>query len=162
MTETHKLNLEFMGKLLPTAKEEGITVCLENMPFLDFSLSSPADILGLIKEIDDPSFAMCLDTGHANMCKDWHTPAQAIRNYSDLIKVLHVHDNKGNRDDHLAPFCGTINWKEFSTALYESRFDGVLSLECAPSGKLPKDIREDMYSIYYRIAKSVADLYKQP
>ena len=153
--ETRELNLEFMNKLLPIAKQEGITVCLENMPMLDFSLSSPTAIVELIKEINDPSFAMCLDTGHANICIDWHTPAEAIREYAKFIKVLHVHDNHGKRDEHLAPFHGTIDWKDFSAALHETAFDGVLSLECAPSGRLPNDILEDMYSIYYKIAKAV-------
>ena len=156
VTETRELNLEFMCKLLPVARQQGVTICLENMPFLDFSLSSPAAIAELVQEINDPAFMMCLDTGHANVCREWHTPARAIREYAPLVKALHVHDNKGKRDEHLAPFFGTIDWKDFSAALHETGFDGVLSLECAPSGKLPNDILEDMYSIYYRIAKAVS------
>ena len=154
-TETRELNLEFMSRLLPTAKQEGITICLENMPMLNFSISSPKAIVELIKEINDPSFLMCLDTGHANICKDWHTPAETIREYGKFIKALHVHDNKGKHDEHLAPFWGTVDWKAFSTALHETAFDRVLSLECAPGGKLPADIFEDMYPIYYRIAKAI-------
>ncbi len=153
--ETRELNLEFMNKLLPIAKQEGITVCLENMPMVDFSIASPTAIVELIEEINDQSFAMCLDTGHANICKDWHTPAEAIMEYGKFIKALHVHDNKGTRDEHLAPFNGTIDWQAFSAALHKSDFDGVLSLECAPSSNLPDDILEDMYSIYYKIAKAI-------
>lgn len=156
VTETRKLNLEFMGKLLHVAKQENVTICLENMPFLNFSLSSPAAIAEFVKEINDPAFMMCLDTGHANVCKDWHTPANAIREFAPLIKVLHVHDNNGKGDQHFAPFWGNIDWNDFSSALHETNFDGVLSLECKPNGKLPEDILEDMYSIYYRIAKSIS------
>ena len=158
VAETRALNLEFMDKLLQVAKREGVTVCLENMPFLDFSLSSPADIAEFIKEINDPAFMMCLDTGHANMHKDWHTPSESIREYSSIIKVLHVHDNKGRQDEHLVPFFGNIDWKAFSEALHETGFDGVMSLECEPNGNLPNDIREDMYSLYCRIAKAVCNL----
>lgn len=154
-SQTRELNLEFMTKLLQTAKREGITVCLENMPMSDFSIASPTAIVEFIKEINDSSFAMCLDTGHTNICKNWHTPAEAIREYGKFIKVLHVHDNNGKSDAHLAPFCGTIDWKAFSKALHESHFTGVLSLECAPNVNLPNDILEDMYAIYYRIAKAV-------
>lgn len=157
-SETRALNLEFMQKLLPTAKDEGITVCPENMPFPDFSLSSPAAIADLVEEINDPAFAMCLDTGHANICKDWHTPAQAITEFGHLIKTLHVHDNHGRRDEHLAPFYGTIDWRAFSQAIRDSGFEGVISLECSPSGKLPKDILEDTYAIYARIATALYDL----
>lgn len=158
--QTIEHNLEFMDKLLVTAKQEGIIICLENMPFLDFSLSSPSDIAEIVKQINDPLFAMCLDTGHANVCREWHAPAETIREYSKFIKVLYVHDNKGKRDDHLAPFFGTIDWNDFSVALRETCFDGVLSLECAPSGKLPNDILEDMYPIYCRIAKAVCELHR--
>lgn len=162
VSKTREINLDFMSKLLTYAKQFGITICLENMPFLDFSLSSPTTIVDIVKEIDDPSFAMCLDTGHANLCRNWSTPAAAIREYGRYIKVLHVHDNRGALDDHLAPFWGSIDWKDFSRALYDSRFEGVLSLECAPSPKLPKDIYEDMYTMYSRIAKSIFDLHTKP
>lgn len=154
-------NLEFMSKLLRAAKQEGVTVCLENMPFLDFSISSPESIADIIREIGDKSFAMCLDTGHANVCADWDSPAQTIYKYGKYIKVLHVHDNKGRRDDHLAPLFGTVDWQAFSQALRDTSFDGVLSLECAPSPKLPKEICEQMYSSYFKIAKAVSELYAQ-
>ena len=89
----------------------------------------------------------------------WHTPAEAIREYGKFIKVLHVHDNNGMRDEHLAPFLGTIDWQAFSAAIRKSDFDGVLSLECAPCSNLPNDLLEDMYSIYYKIAKAVYECH---
>lgn len=36
----------------------------ENMPFKNFSLSKPCDILRFVKAIDDENFKICLDTGH--------------------------------------------------------------------------------------------------
>ena len=153
--KTKALNLEFMRALLPTAKREGVTICLENMPFPDFSISTPAAIIEIVKEIDDPNFAMCLDTGHTNVCRGWQKPAAAMREYAEYIKVLHVHDNRKRKDEHLMPFYGSIDWKDFYKALCEVNFDGVLSLECAPSKKLPTDIMEDLYPIYFRIAKAI-------
>jgi hypothetical protein len=61
---TWELNLEFWSALLPTAKQYGMTICLENLPFLDFSLAKPQDVLRLVKAIDDPNVKICLDTGH--------------------------------------------------------------------------------------------------
>ena len=153
--ETRKLNLEFMKKLLAFAKSEGVIICLENMPFTQFSLSSPSDIADFVSEMNDPSFAMCLDTGHANVSSDYDTPANSLRKYGEYIKVLHVHDNFGIIDNHLAPFEGTIDWKDFSAALKETGFDGVLSLECAPDKNLPSDIFEDKYREYCEIARSI-------
>ena len=154
--KTLELNFEFMNRLLVAAKQEGIVICLENMPFRAFSLSSPAAIAELVKEMNDPSFAMCLDTGHTNVSPDRPTPAECIRQYGDIIKVLHVHDNKGQQDEHSMPFYGNIDWKDFSMALKETGFDGALSLECAPPSKLPDGILEDMYCVYANAAKAIA------
>ena len=157
---TREVNLEFMAKLISVARDEGVTICLENMPFLQFSLSSPTAIAEIVHEINSPNFAMCLDTGHANVYRDWLTPADSIRKHSDIIKALHVHDNDGREDRHLAPLHGTVDWRDFSLALHEVNFGGVLSLECTPRKTLPNDILEDMYSVYYKIAKTVSELYK--
>ena len=153
--KTHALNLEFMKELLETARKENVIICLENMPFTEFSLSSPTEIADFIYEINDPSFQMCLDTGHANVREDWLTPADSIRKYSDIIKILHVHDNMGRNDQHLAPFHGTIDWKDFGKALNETKFDGVISLETAPNRNLPNDILKEMYVLYAKIAKAI-------
>lgn len=148
--------LEILAKLLPTARREGVTICLENMPFRDgYSLSSPAEIAGLVREVNDPALAMCLDTGHANVRADWQSPAEAMRAYPKEIKVLHVHDNHGRHDEHLLPFFGTIDWADFSAALGETGFDGVFSLECAPNNRLPEDILADMYPLYKRVAGAI-------
>lgn len=163
--KTREVNFEFMRKLAEYAKLENITVCLENMPFRDFSLSSPEEIAKIADEINDPFFGMCLDTGHANMCADWGTPAQAVRKFKKHIKTLHVHDNGGRDDEHLLPYFGNIDWEDFKNALRETDFNGVLSLETAPcdklqSGiceKLSSGILEEMYSLYAKVAKAIAD-----
>lgn len=157
--ETRELNFEFMSKLLKTARREGVTICLENMPFVDFSLSSPTAIADFVKEIDDPFFAMCLDTGHANVCADWLSPANAVRKYGKYIKALHIHDNKGIQDDHRLPFYGTIDWADFSRAIFETNFDGVMSLECAPSKRLPDDILDETYLLYAKVAKRIYECH---
>lgn len=155
VVETRALNLAFMQQLVRAAENEGVTVCLENMPFLDFSLSSPTEIISFVRELDSASFAMCLDTGHANVCREWLTPADALRAYAREICVLHVHDNMGSRDEHLLPFCGTVDWSDFSRALWETGFDGVLSLETAPSPKLPATLAEDFYRAYAKVARAI-------
>lgn len=155
--QTRELNISFMSKLLDTAKREGVVLCLENMPFTEYSLSAPEAIIDVVKAINDPYFAMCLDTGHANVCADWMTPAETVRQYSEYVKVLHVHDNEGELDQHLLPFCGTIDWNDFTAALKETDFDGVVSLECSPNSNLPDDILKDMYRVFAKTARAVAD-----
>lgn len=154
--ETWEMNLQFMKELLKTAKEYDVTICLENMPMLNFSISTPTQILKFVNEINDDNFKICLDTGHVNVFNDL-TVGDAVREMGDKIKVLHVHDNGGTDDDHLAPFSGSINWVDFSKALKETGFDGVISLETLPDGNLD-DIEYEKECIKLSgIAKKLAE-----
>lgn len=141
--ETWEMNVEFFRALLPTAKEYGITVCLENMPMLAFSLSKPADILRLVEEINDESFKVCLDTGHVSVFKELNI-GDEVRRLGDYIKVLHVHDNMMSRDLHLLPYFGDLDWDGFLKALKDIGYKGVFSLETAPPEALPMPIFEKM------------------
>lgn len=152
--ETYEINVKFMTELLKTAKNEGVTICYENMPFLSYSISKPDDILRVVKEINDDNFKICLDTGHANIFDDW-SPARVMREMGEYVKTLHVHDNRWQQDMHLLPFHGTIDWLDFGTSLKEVKFDGVLSLETSPSAKLPSPLFEDMLVMYSRVAKAI-------
>jgi len=102
---------------------------------LNFSISTPTQILKFVNEINDENFKICLDTGHVNVFNNL-TVGDAVRELGDKIKVLHIHDNGGTDDDHLAPFSGGIDWVDFSKALKETGFDGVISLETLPDGNL--------------------------
>lgn len=154
--KTWALNVEFMRKLLPVAEETEVTICLETMPFRQFSISRPADILRLVEEIDHPLFQICVDTGHIAMFRDLSV-ADEIRKLGNRIRALHIHDNNGNADQHQLPYWGIINWAEVGEALKEVGFDGTFSLETAPSSRLPADIREDMCRIAFRIANGIAN-----
>jgi sugar phosphate isomerase/epimerase len=52
---------------------------------------------------------ICFDTGHAHMAGGLHPAFETLKTY---IASTHVHDNRGERDDHLMPFDGQINWSE--------------------------------------------------
>ena len=70
----------------------------------------------LLDEVNSPRLKICLDTGHANIYSD-----VPIKNWIDClgkdIPYIHVDDNLGEIDDHLAVGEGNINWKEFSNSI---------------------------------------------
>ena len=142
--EFMRINLEFFRELLPYAKELDITVCFENMPFKALSISSPEATLRFIREINDDNFKFCLDTGHSLVMGT--QPADAVRIAGAELRVLHVHDNSSHHDDHLFPFFGKIDWKEFYKSLKETGFDGVFSLEVVLSDKLSDTAADVMLS----------------
>lgn len=150
------MNVEFFKKLLPTAKQNSVVICLENMPMKQLTVSTPTEILELVKAINDPYIKICLDTGHCAVFNN--QPGNAVRELGGFIKTLHVHDNDGQSDEHRFPFTGIIDWKDFSAALNEIGFDGVLSLETTPDVKLNDDAYSAMNKELALIARQLADL----
>jgi len=154
--ETWDINLGFMRELLDTAKKYDITICLENMPFINFSLSKPEKILEFVKAIDDENFKICLDTGHVNVFPDLSV-ADEVRRLRENIKAFHIHDNKFGEDLHLFPYFGTIDWEDFKKALGEIGYDGVFSLETGAPGRLSAELFEEMSASLFKIAKEIAE-----
>ena len=131
---TFKTNVEFFKKLLVTAEENEVNVCIENVPFEGFNLSTPSQVLGLIKELDSPYAKACLDTGHCAVMGV--KPGDAVRELGDKIAAMHLHDNNGMHDEHRFIFHGVIDWEVFAAALKETDLDCVFSPECAPGRNL--------------------------
>ena len=137
-----QINVEFFRTLLPAARENGVTICLENMPMSKLSISYPEAILRVVRALDDPNFAFCLDTGHSIV--KGVQPGEAVRAAGDLLKVLHVHDSDGQRDRHWFPGDGAIDWADFSAALKEIGYKGVMNLETNPDKELvPEEYRRE-------------------
>lgn len=152
--DTWNINLVFMKELLKTAREYDVTICLENMPMPDFSIGSPSEILRFVQTINDDHFKICLDTGHAAVYEGL-SPADAVRELRDEIRVLHIHDNNGHADQHLLPYFGIIDWADFGQALRECEFEGVFSYETAPPERLPESVYEEMCKMLVDIAKDI-------
>ena len=139
--EVYEINKRYFSALANVAHGLGVTVCLENMPFEKFPLSRSESILTLVKDIDHPCLKMCFDTGHAILLGEdlWDSVRLIDR---DNLKAIHVHDNLGDSDAHLAPYDGIIDWSSFAEGLYDIGFDGVFSLETAPV--LNKEINDGL------------------
>lgn len=126
-----EINREAFLEVCDYAKTLGITVCLENMPFLSLPISSVETIVKFVKEMNLDNLKICLDTGHTAVFG--LSPARAVEIIgSDLLAALHVHDNDGKRDLHQRPEDGVIDWKAFAYSLKTVGYNGVYSLECAP------------------------------
>ena len=151
--ETWKINVEFFRELTQYAKEYDVTICLENMPFVKFSISKPSEIVKLVETIDDENFRICLDTGHVGIFEDMSL-GEAVHVFGDKLRTLHVHDTITGYDLHIMPYFGKTDWNEFVLALKEIGFKGVFNLETPPSTKMDTNIFEV-------ICKSLANLAKE-
>ena len=158
--KTWKVNAEFMSELLAYAKTLDVTICLENMPMRNFSMGRPERILEFVREMDDPNFKICLDTGHVSYFPDLKVEEQ-VRLLGDQIRVLHVHDNGGEKDEHRYPGKGIIHWQSVADALKDIGFDGVFSLETAPADELPEPEFVKELDVLSGIAREIVSQIEQ-
>ncbi|MFC2106618.1 sugar phosphate isomerase/epimerase family protein, partial [Candidatus Bipolaricaulota bacterium] len=59
--------------------------------------------------------------------------------YAGQLSHLHLHDNHGERDDHLLPGEGTVDWARVLGVLEEIDFSGKAVLEAHQKGIPPQE-----------------------
>ena len=104
------------------SKDSGVMTTIENMPGFDGMLyQNMNDLNELLTSLD---MSMTLDVGHAN-----HVGYAPDGMIFDSIKHVHMHDNFGDDDAHLAFGEGSIDLKHIVNALEEKNYDGIYIIE---------------------------------
>lgn len=103
---------ESMKILDKAAVEYNMTLAIENMPNMFFFLGRTAEELNSIVEGTD--LGICFDIGHANTCGQIDA---MIDTFGDRIKNIHIHDNNGQRDEHLTICDGSIDFNRVLSRL---------------------------------------------
>jgi sugar phosphate isomerase/epimerase len=93
------------------AKQRGVTIALENTPG---DMATPANLKNFLEQTRLTNVKLCFDIGHAHLDGGVVPSLEVIR---DLIVTTHIHDNRGERDDHLPPYEGTIDWNSALVAM---------------------------------------------
>lgn len=126
-------NKYFLDKVYETAnnsikelgeygRDLGVLATIENMPAFDGMLyNNMEDLHNLLTSLD---MSMTLDIGHAN-----HSGYSPDRMIFDSIKHIHIHDNFGDEDAHLALGEGSIELKYIVNSLEEKNYDGIYIIE---------------------------------
>lgn len=115
-----------LQEIASAATPLGVQLALENIPN---AMSTPDAIVAMIEDERDLSgVGACLDVGHAHLMGG---VVDAIETLSGLLLTTHVHDNRGQRDDHLPPGEGTVLWPSVMVALQKVGYDGLLMMEVA-------------------------------
>jgi sugar phosphate isomerase/epimerase len=132
--ERYRLASESLEEVCGKADELGIAICLENLlsdrQHLVFCDTLPK-VLHLVRSLEE-GVAICVDTSHGNI----------MGNVSDEIEICgeaiirtHISDNFGEKDDHLPPGDGRIDWDSVFTSLERISYPGPLTLEIAGRGE---------------------------
>ena len=135
--EEWEINIDRYTRLIPRAKEYGVTICLENM-FTHYHgktyagcCGTPDEACACVDELNRiagaPCFGFCLDTGH--LILSGQEILRSMRRLGKRIRAFHVHDNDGVSDQHIAPYLGVMDWNRFSEGLADIEFDGTMCFE---------------------------------
>jgi sugar phosphate isomerase/epimerase len=93
------------------ARQRGVTIAIENTPG---EMATPANLRNFLVQTRLTNVKVCFDVGHAHL--EGGAPA-ALEIIRDFVATTHVHDNRGERDDHLLPYEGTMDWNAVLAAL---------------------------------------------
>lgn len=93
------------------ARQRGVTIALENTPG---EMATPVNLKTFLEQTRLSNVKLCFDAGHAHLESGDLEALEAVR---DLVVTTHVHDNHGERDEHLLPYEGTIDWDAWLAAL---------------------------------------------
>ena len=87
---------------------------------------------------------VCWDFGHANLVYGDQVPC--LRYLSHRLKVTHVHDNRGEFDEHRPPYLGNVNWEAIMPTLKEIGYQGDFSFEVIRMGPhVPEYLRDSLW-----------------
>lgn len=156
-------SIEIYGSLNETAKAYGVKIAIENMwtvkqgKFVSTGCSTSEELKRITAGLENDSFVYCLDTGHTHLVGE--DVVAAVKNLGKNLKTLHVNDNFANRDDHLIPGTGDIDFNRFVSALKEVKYDGSFNMEIENIriAKIDRDCVWDYVGLAYRTAKKLLE-----
>jgi sugar phosphate isomerase/epimerase len=107
------------------AHHAGVTICVENTTS---EMGDPAYLRAFVDETRLTGLRFNFDIGHAHLA-DGPEEERIEKSFvplRELVASVHLHDNHGEKDEHLPPFDGTIAWPA-----------AIKVLKTAPGSNLP-------------------------
>jgi sugar phosphate isomerase/epimerase len=120
--------LDAMDAVMHQAEKTAFRICLENLFDRLTPFTRPDDFAVYFDRW--PQMAMTLDVGHAFIDSRGMTRMhEFIHRFGERIRHVHISDNFGQRDDHLAVGDGAIDFHGLMVALGTIGYDGTMTLE---------------------------------
>ncbi|MCI8887080.1 MAG: sugar phosphate isomerase/epimerase [Hungatella sp.] len=132
-----EMNRHLYESLIPVLRESNVTVCMENLftrckrQTVEGACADPHEACAFIDEMNEKAgkecFGICVDTGHLNVLGK--NQRDYLCTMGTRVKAVHLHDNWGDDDSHLAPYTGNIVWDHVLEGLKVIGYRGNLNFE---------------------------------
>ena len=129
----------------------GVHLLVEN---LEGEVATPAHLIEILNSGHFTDVGVCLDVGHAHLGEG--VPA-ALETLRDRLRSSHLHDNRGDKDAHLWPGDGTIDWDAALGGLKAAPQTPAGVLEISYSiGETPDSVAEKAYKAFEKMDQAQA------
>ena len=118
-----ELSVSTWRHLLGRADGIGTVIAVENI----FE-EEPSTLQALFEAVGDAKLRHCFDVGHWNLFKQV-TMEQWFEALGGRIAEVHIHDNRGTRDDHAPPGEGAIDFRQFFALMERYAPDAAYTIE---------------------------------
>ena len=107
------------------AHHAGVTICVENTTS---EMGDPNYLRAFVDETRLTGLRFNFDIGHAHLAElpEDERIEKSFAPLRELVSSVHLHDNHGDKDEHLPPFDGSIDWAA-----------AIKTLQFAPQTSLP-------------------------
>ena len=124
--------------LILHAKHVGVTICVENTTS---EMGNPAYLRAFVDETRLTGLRFNFDIGHAHLAEgpEDERVENSLAPLRELVAGVHLHDNHGDKDEHLAPFAGTIDWEKAIPVLKGAPEEAKLSIVLEMKEKVGPD-----------------------
>ncbi len=119
--EVNRILKESIQRIDRAARDRDIKVAMENMPDSHFTMCENSE--ELLSYLEGTEIGICFDAGHAQVSG---TVNEFMEHSSKFVNI-HLHDNLGERDDHLPIGDGVIDFDSLLSRL--QGYDGTLVIE---------------------------------
>jgi sugar phosphate isomerase/epimerase len=113
--------------LILHARHVDVTICVENTPG---EMGSPDYLRAFVDETRLTGLRFNFDIGHAHLAEfpEEERLEKSLAPLRELVSSAHLHDNHGEKDEHLPPYDGSIHWPEAIRLLKSTAQKGGLPL----------------------------------
>ena len=130
--------VDSIGACADEADRAGLKFCLE--PRVGEIVSNTDALLRLMDAVDIENFGAVLDTGHQHAQKE--ILPLSVEKLGNRVYYLHVSDNDGQTNQHLALGRGTVDWDGVFLALKKHDFSGYVAVDVGGVPDLEAQYRE--------------------
>jgi sugar phosphate isomerase/epimerase len=129
--------VSLLRDLIELSDGTGLRVAIEDFPLDVSAVDFYRQDLGPLLEC--PRYGILIDVGHLNMrlTGGGYFEGMSVADYIGRLPLpiveVHLHDNNGQKDEHGHFGLGNIDFGEVAAALKSVGFDGVSTIEIAPS-----------------------------